>query len=226
MSIRSTRNSTGFAIPPDSTFGSSSATYITSTDQSSTLANSRWEKAGNGLSFDDSVANVRTINTDLVVKTFTFTDAQIKALPTTPIDFGTAPGSGFFNNVIACTYILNTTAGAYTNINATFSSLSIINTTTIVGPVNDSTSSPALALMTLTFGAAAKIIHSPTLPYSEGYTVVGSSAWVLNPLFDLSSALDNKQFRITADNNGSGDFTGGNAANSLIVRLKYFVEAL
>lgn len=38
------------------------ATYLTWTDESARLPNSRWEKAGNGISFDDSVPNVRTVN--------------------------------------------------------------------------------------------------------------------------------------------------------------------
>ena len=226
MSIRSTRNSTGFAIPPDSTFGSSNATYLTSTDQASTLANSRWEKAGNGITFDDSVANVRTISSNYKEVTFTFTDAQIKALPTTPIDFGIAPGSGFFNNVRACTYILDTAAGAYTNINATFCALSIINSTLVFGPINDSASTPTLTLFNLIFGVAHKVVYSPAMPYSEAYVSPGFADWVINPVFDTAASLDNKQFRILVDNNGSGNFTGGNAANSLIVRLKYYVEPL
>lgn len=162
----------------------------------------------------------------LTLREFTFTDAQIKALPTTPILFGTAPGAGFWNNILYCTLILDTTAGAYTNINVNSCLFSITHSGLVMGPVNDSTSSPALALATLIFGSAHKIVYAPHVPYSEAFTVAGTSAWVLNPTYDTTASLSNKQFEVAIDNNGSGNFTGGNAANSLIIRLAYITETL
>lgn len=44
----------------------SNKTYLTDTDESSDLANSRQVLAGTGITFDDTVSNQRTLNVDLI----------------------------------------------------------------------------------------------------------------------------------------------------------------
>jgi hypothetical protein len=160
------------------------------------------------------------------IATVSLTDSQIKALPTTPITFGVTSGTGFWNHIIAISYNFDTNAGAYTNLNTTFAALNIVSSITVTGPVNDSTSTPALTTLTTLLASAGKRIHTPLVPYSEGFAVAGSSSWVLSPVFETHAGADDNAFSVTLDNNGSGNLTGGNAANSLKIRVIYIVEPL
>jgi len=42
-------------------------------------------------------------------------------------------------------------------------------------------------------------------------------------LAPVSTVYENKALAIAADNNGSGNYTGGNAANSLTVYFEYWI---
>ena len=88
--------------------------------------------------------------------TTVLTDAQIKALPTTPVTLLSAAGPNTFIKVIGVTYVTNTTAGAYTNLNATYVDLHqlIGSYFASYGPINDSTTTPALTDITAMLGEA------------------------------------------------------------------------
>ncbi len=154
-----------------------------------------------------------------------FTDAQIKALPTTALSIVSAPGAGFMIVPIQYLILVNATAGAYANIHA--SSTGLIQTTSthvlMSGYIaNDASTTPAQSMMTALFGAAGKrnltLIpdFSPVTP-ADGWSIFGD--------VQVTSDIDNRDLELTVSNTG-GDFTGGNAANTLKVITYYTVEAV
>jgi len=152
----------------------------------------------------------------------TLTDAQVKALPTTPVTLIAAPGSGL--TIVPLQGILRATctAGAYTNINATICNLAVywlgdFNAWPLAGVVNDSSASPSPGKVTTLLGSASK--HIAILPaYTDNYT----NNWNLPPIIG-DSTYENKAIAIAVDNNGSSNFTGGNSANTLRVDVIYLV---
>jgi hypothetical protein len=144
--------------------------------------------------------------------TVTLTDAQIKALPTTPIQL--VPGRGAsallpISGCFRCAF-----AGGYTNLNAVASLLVSWNAN--VGSVNT------------TFGRVAEsngsILSATTagfFPFALGTANDGNGFnW---PPGDGLATFDGTALVVAADNATSGDFTGGAAANTLTVTVYYTV---
>lgn len=79
-----------------STAGAGTSTFLTDTDETATLPNSRRVIAGNGISFDDSVAGERTVSTTVPMHyvVVSLTNDEIKALPDTYKTIVAAPGAG------------------------------------------------------------------------------------------------------------------------------------
>jgi hypothetical protein len=161
----------------------------------------------------------------------TLTDAQIKALPTTPVTLVSAPASGSRIKVMGGSASLNTTAGAYTNINTVYCAVQIDNPSGdwMAGPlaVNDSSMTTPLTNVTSWFGGAAHLvidIPCPAMKPIDAGAVSGHSEWIQPFGASVSSHVDATAVRISVDNGGSGVWTGGNSANSLIVTLYYAVE--
>lgn len=153
----------------------------------------------------------------------TLTDAQIKALPTTGVQVLAAPVSGYRPKPIGGSLYVNANAGIYTNINTTYSDFHIetgAGQYMAYGPVNDNTVTPALTGVSDLFGSTAVRVMDlpmPFLQYDGGYIVTSS----LIP----ASGVVAQQWLVKIDNNGSGNFTGGNAANSGKVTVYYVLEA-
>lgn len=153
--------------------------------------------------------------------TVTLTDAQIKALPTTGITIVAAPGSGYRVKPLSAT-VKAVIVGAYTNINTTYSALEIRHASPWVllnALVNDNSTTPALTDLTaaLTTVQTTIVDLEPLVYTATGYAVAVHAAVV---------SVENLLVQVKIDNNGSGDLTGGNAGNSLVVRLTYLVEAV
>lgn len=173
-----------------------------------------------------AMASASALTSGLVrVATITLTDAQIKALPTTPQTIIAAPGAGSYNNVLSYALNLNTVAGAYTNINTTYSTLQIETANgNWLGPVivNDDTTTPDVTRLTGFLGAA----HSAFVRGPGAFLEAPGepSGWIVPASPTQTTDYDNDLVRIAIDNNGSGALTGGNAANSLKITVTYTVE--
>lgn len=173
----------------------------------------------------DSSSNVSVIGSVLTA-IVTLTDAQIKALPTTPISLVSAPGAGKRVRPIAVSLSLDSSAGAYTNINATYCDLHLLQGTDItgLGPVDDSTTSAALAQITATLGAASKTIYDLAIP-KQSSPATTPKGYVLSSVYSNAQQA-NAVLQLASNNNGSGNFTGGNVANTLKVTVYYIIETL
>lgn len=148
-------------------------------------------------------------------KTVTLTDAQIKALPTTPVDIVGAPGAGkilIFNNA----YLRLVWNDDYTNIDATanialgsaLSNWVSLITENVLGSV-----SSLLANGENSNGFLLK---------TQG--VDGTNIWGITGHND--DAVVNNPIQILSSNGAAGDFTGGHAANTLIIVVYYDILTL
>jgi hypothetical protein len=157
------------------------------------------------------------------------TDAQIKTLPTAAVTLVAAPGAGKYINLIHADLFIKRLAD-YTNINATdaFLVLSLgsfgASWDQTLYLVNDGSATPAQTEFGNFFGGG---VTSNRTSVTGGYMLAASDGW---PPFmqsqdgASSGNVINKPLIIYGGNGGSGNLTGGNAGNSLRVKVFYSVE--
>ncbi len=152
------------------------------------------------------------------------TDAQIKASPTTPIDIVPAPGANLLIRPWFTFALLNASAGAYTNLDPTvYGFLQYGNGDAVSNYLaDDPTLVPARTYFSGAFGVATKwwwLLQ----PYVDTVETIqwGNLAIIRGPIGEANTPL-----QWTVINGGLGDFTGGNAANSLTFITDYTVEAV
>jgi len=156
------------------------------------------------------------------------TNAQIIALPTTPVTVVAAPASGLRVKFLSATVVIDTTAGAYTNINTTLATIQIQTASAnwlSRGLINDSTTSPALTQVSSFLGSTANLLID--LGSYTGIQSTTPKGWVIPWGADtVSGNYDAQAIQIAMDNNGSGVLTGGNAANTGTVTIYYALESV
>lgn len=139
------------------------------------------------------------------------TNAQIKALPTFPnyVPLLPAPGAGLINVLVAPIYLLvDTTAGAYTNIHGASRILAVYGDGWDVDLSVDARPSAILALGAV----SASMLPVPRLATEDGFAVT-AEPWAAAQLINTPIVL--------AAVNSLGNFTGGHASNTLSVRVWY-----
>ncbi len=144
--------------------------------------------------------------------TVTLTDAQIKALPTTPVTVIAAPGAGKAVVPLLATFASNFTAGAYTaHGEDVFLALFL---RTVNGETAVSTYAPASAKFT----NATATVHmvGPAAELGTG----DLDGVIVGPSIDVNDAVE------VVLSGWTQDFTGGDAANTLTVTVVYIVVDL
>ena len=153
----------------------------------------------------------------------TLTNAQIKLLPTTPVELIAAPDSSDVRiKVLGATIVVDAAAGSYTNINATYADVHLqwSSGEWPATPIfNDVTATPDVT--GVNFLLAGGLVEADLLiPYVVAFP---SYANVTAIATTGSAGL---ALQIGMDNNGSGVLTGGNAANTMTVTVYYAIESL
>jgi hypothetical protein len=187
------------------------ATFLTATNQAALLLNSRQLLAGIGVSFDDTVANQRTINSTGFHWTFnnSITNTQFKALPSTYIELVPTPGAGKVL-VPHWAYIQINAGTPYTNVDT--SSLSGISIA--YGDWDED-------CFTFTFGFTGASHRQ----YFQPAQAVPNAAELLFPSYPPKAYVFMKEdapLKLIAWND-PGDYTGGDNANSFRVGVAYSI---
>jgi hypothetical protein len=153
----------------------------------------------------------------LLSATVELTDAQIKALPTTSIQVIAAPGVGKIAYPIHYMLICDTTAASYTNVHAD-GDWFLETDAGFFGTLSANKASESLAQLTDLLGFGATGIASGVI--QQGYNSATYQTFI--PVNLLTVGLENKAVLIGAQNTG-GNYTGGDAANYMKVKV-YYVE--
>jgi len=141
-------------------------------------------------------------------RTVVLTDAQIKALPTTSVQIVPQPGVGKLILPIMSYMILDAIAGAYTNIHA--------NGTTNPKFIDGG------ALHSGAFENHSSNFLGDNDPNRPKVTLMPYAPSEADTSYEYAYS-ENKEIGVKADNLASGNFTGGNAANTLAVTVIYAV---
>lgn len=154
--------------------------------------------------------------------TASLTNAQILAGPTTPITLIAAPSAGTRIKILGASYRSNFVS-IYTNINATYAACALYYLGNFTqwaqtGVVDDA--GVSLTRFSDMFGTTNTTVID-TAPYLDA----PGNSWVV-PNNTALSFVDGVALAWKIDNNGSGNLTGGNAANTLKITTYYCLEAL
>lgn len=151
------------------------------------------------------------------VATVTLTDAQIKALPTTPITVLAAPGANKIVFPLAAWYRLEWHAD-YSDINGACALHLKVGTSEVLIPIDNS-----LGFMTVNNLLADGESASAWVGSYHGTDIVSGNPYGVSGYTD--GDIVNKSILFSATNGGS-DFTGGHASNTLKVTVYYMIVDL
>ncbi len=148
---------------------------------------------------DDAPDGLPLLSEMVQLVTLELTDAQIKALPTTPIELIPAPGPGK-QNVAWLGFTHFDSHGAYTNFDMGISMS--------VGYKDSSNAMLSTSAPDLLLGSSSDYNLQLTPAFGSG---------------DLDAIVVDTPVQLKFNNGGSGNLTGGNAANVLTVKVYYGV---
>lgn len=145
----------------------------------------------------------------LVRRTITILDNdQIKVLPTIPVEVVPSPGDGKRNSILFILLILDASAGAYTNVDAG----GIVSVPYIDAGAPFAAGSEAHSANIFTDND----VNRPLLQLG---------AFFETPGYEYAYTA-NKALGVKVSNGVAGNFTGGNAANTLKIITYYTIEEL
>ena len=148
-----------------------------------------------------------TTEVSILSRSIELTDAQIKAMPSTPIQLVEAPGAGKRIQVVGATVTIDVQAGVYTNISNT--TLEFAN----------SVASGKLAFYADMIADDSAIWVGDMWPLG---LVQGAAALNAYSYTDLSD-VENVALAIHSPNELAGNLTGGHANNSMRVTVNYSI---
>ncbi|HEX4875753.1 MAG TPA: hypothetical protein VFV31_03720 [Chitinophagaceae bacterium] len=151
--------------------------------------------------------------------TVTLTDAQIKALPSTAVEIVAAQGSGKVALPIYFSVYIDTSGGSYSGVtNASailiYESLSGVKYLSSVLPTESALS------------GTLKTFNFSNCPFSEQGFAVYSGININTLSIQQPYEPDNLAIKISGSYNGTSNYTGGNAANTMKVTVYYIVVDL
>lgn len=149
----------------------------------------------------------------------TLTNAQIQALPTTPITLVAAPGANKIIKLIGADARSDFTAGAYSNVSSNASMYLALDATNLH---QVSTQTAAADRTTLFSTNARNWSFDPDQAQTSG-TAGQSKFATLNQNF--TTQYVNQPLVLTMTNT-AGNLTAGNAANSLVVTVTYSITTV
>lgn len=155
----------------------------------------------------------------LLSATVTLTDAQIKALPTTGVaELVAAPGAGKKIVPSFATITCDTSANPYANVDAAcYMPIALGNDDVeFLSTIQNYATASFSSADTLLSSGGPRSFLLAQLP--GAWAVVGA-AFTPQPI----DGGENEALNLFCDNGGSGDFTGGDPANSLTVTVFYVV---
>jgi hypothetical protein len=159
--------------------------------------------------------NTGDVQIPIYSKKTILTDAQIKALQTTYIELVPAPGEGKLNVLHSAFWVIDTTAGVYTNQH--------VDSAVFIGYGDWDLELTTLGALPSLAGQFISKVAPLIMPIVGGTWDGYSYDFLSNKPADYAL---NKALKLIASNATNGDYTGGNPANSLSVTVFYSIVDL